>query len=164
MILTYKNFSQIIFPAFRLPSSNWSTTDGLVFLDGKILDDRNMEGKTLGARRLQTPFQNLLPLKHCATSAIGLIKNSESAYIDNEGRLFLYKKTKMVSLRFYRIRKVLRKEVSSVLWVQNINFGIRIPRPPPSQCNWAGFLHIQNNPWMLYEYSVEKPKDTRRKI
>lgn len=164
MILTYHNFGKIVFPAFKLPSSNWSTVDGLVFLDGKILDDRNMEGQTLGARRLQTPFSNLINLKKCVTSAVGLIKNAESAYIDNAGHLFLYKKTLMVPLRFYQIRKILRKEVSSVLWVHGINFGIRIPRPPPSHCNWAGFLHIQNQPWMLYEYSSEKPKDTRRKI
>jgi len=39
------------FPLYILPHDNWSFADGLLFLDGQIVDDRNMEGNTLGKRR-----------------------------------------------------------------------------------------------------------------
>lgn len=63
MILSFKDISRIKFPVYVLPSSNWQETDGLLFLDGKILDDRNMSGATLGIRRLQTPHKGVQPLK-----------------------------------------------------------------------------------------------------
>jgi hypothetical protein len=29
---------------------------------------------------------------------------------------------------------------------------------------WAGILHLNNAPWVLYEYSENKESDTRRKV
>ena len=52
MVITYKTIGHIAFPAFPLPSSNWEEQDGLLYLDNKLLDDKNMKGKTLGRRRL----------------------------------------------------------------------------------------------------------------
>lgn len=164
MIITYRDFKRLEFPVFKLKSNNWYTADGLVFLDGEILDDRNMEGKTLGARRLQSPFTNLYQLKECCQTSLALMKNTSGNYVDNLGRIFVYTKTKMVSLKYYKIRKIERKDTLSILWAENVNFGVRIPRPPPAECTWAGFLHIQDKPWMLYEYAVEKCKNTQRKI
>ena len=51
MVITYKTLGHIAFPAFPLPSSNWEEQDGLLYLDNKLLDDKNMKGKTLGRRR-----------------------------------------------------------------------------------------------------------------
>ena len=82
MVITYKNFGHVAFPAFPLPSSNWEEQDGLLYLDNKLLDDKNMKGKTLGRRRLQTPFKDLIPLKASVTDTIGLIKHGNSAFID----------------------------------------------------------------------------------
>ena len=90
MVITYKQFNRVSFPIFKLPSDNWSEQDGLVYLDGALLDDRNMVGETLGIRRLQTPFKELLELKKSLLDVIGLIKQPPSAYIDNSGSLFTY--------------------------------------------------------------------------
>ena len=74
MIVTYKTLDRVEFPVFILPSSNWDLTDGLLYLDGELVDDRNMSGKTLGQRRLQTPHKGLLPLKKSVNSLVGILK------------------------------------------------------------------------------------------
>jgi len=46
MVITYKQFKKLDFPLFLLESSNWETVDGLIMLDGKVIDERNMTGET----------------------------------------------------------------------------------------------------------------------
>lgn len=164
MILTYKNIRNITFPIYKLPNNNWYSVDGLVYLDGVLLDDTNQEGYTIGIRRIRSPFKDFLPLKNAITDPIGLFKNSRGSYIDIAGKLFIYEKTKIAGLKYYKIRKVQRKDTCSTLWLEGINFSFTIPRPPNPEYEWAGVLHLDGKPWMLYEYSERKCKDTRRKI
>lgn len=164
MLITYKEFPLITFPVYPLPNDNWYSQDGLLFLNGEILDDRNQTGETLGHRRLQTPFKNLVPLRNSINSEIGIIKQYKPQYIDNAGKLFLYEKTKFVPLKYHKIKKVERKEVASLLFLHGIKFPFIVPRPPPVDCKWAGVLYLGKDPWLLYEYSEEKLKDTRRKV
>ena len=63
MVVTFRTINKITFPVFVLGSDNWSTQDGLVYLDGLLLDDKNIVANTLGKRRLLTPFKNLYQLK-----------------------------------------------------------------------------------------------------
>ena len=164
MVITYKTFGHITFPAFLLPSSDWEEQDGLLFIENKLVDDKNMKGKTLGIRRLQTPFKELLPLKGSVSDALGLIKQRKNYFIDNDGTPFLYEKTRSASLKYYKIRKVERKNSASVVWLKGINFPFKIPRPPTADTSWAGVLHLSGIPWMLYEYSEFEKSDTRRKV
>lgn len=164
LVITYKEFDRVSFPIFKLPSANWSEQDGLVYLDGSLLDDRNMPGETLGIRRLQTPFKDLIVLKKSLLDVIGLIKQPPSAYVDNVGFLFTYEKTTMASLKYHKIRKVERKDVATILWLKDINFPFKQKRPPLPENTWAGVLYIQGIPWLIYEFSETKKSDTRRKI
>lgn len=164
MILTYKSFANLEFPVFRLPSDNWDSHDGLLFIDDELVDDKNMPGDTLGKRRLQTPFKELLPLKKAATSYISMIKTPAGHYIDNKGRVFTYEKTLVCPLKYFRIKEVVRKDVASVLYLRGIKKPFTIPRPPALEMQWAGVLYLHGFPWQPYEYSREKLKDTRRKI
>ena len=135
MIVTYKEIKKIKFPVFILPNSNWELVDGLLLIDNQVVDDKNMPGASLGIRRLQTHFTELVPLKHSIESLIGILK-----------------------------QKVEKKGVASVLWLKDINFPFTIPRPPPQEKTWAAVLHMGGLPWLLYEYSEERLKDTRRKV
>ena len=74
MVITYKHLLKLEFPIYILPHDDWSFSDGLLFLDGKVVDDTNMEGNTIGKRRLQTPFTDLFPLKSQLDSFQGLLK------------------------------------------------------------------------------------------
>lgn len=164
MVITFRSIKKIEFPVYRLPSSNWEITDGLLFVDDKLADDKNMPGRTLGLRRLQTPFDKLLVLRHKLDTLAGIIKQPSPYFIDTLGRPFIYEKTQLCSLKYYKISKIEKKEVNAVLWVNGINFPFTIPRPPESGMLWAGILHFHGLPWILYEYSETKLKDTRRKV
>ena len=164
MIITYRDIERIHFPVFNLPNGNWQLLDGLLFLDDLILDDKNMRGDTLGKRRLQTPHENLFNLKKSLNTHIGLIKSRDKHFIDSKGTPFIYEKTKMCPIKYHSIRKVERREIGSVLFLNGIHTKFIIPRPPPSDCNWAGVLYIYNMPWMLYSYSTERLKNSRKKV
>ena len=164
MIITYNNIKKVRFPVYKLPSSNWQLIDGILFLDNEVLDDKNMPGSSIGIRRLQTPFDELFPLKHSLPSLVGIIKQNTKTFIDSNGVPFIYQKTRNASLKYYKIRKIERKEVASVLWLKDVKQPFTIPRPPPDGKTWAGVLHLGPWPWLLYEYSEERLKDTRRKV
>ena len=54
---------KIKFPIWVINSDNIWEQDGILFIDEKVLDDRNQKGDTIGKRRLQTPLKNLFNLK-----------------------------------------------------------------------------------------------------
>ena len=58
MVISYSNILKVRFPVYQLGSGNWERQDGLLFIEGNIVDDKNMPGDTLGIRRLQTPHKN----------------------------------------------------------------------------------------------------------
>lgn len=165
MVINWKKLGSIQFPIFALPSSNWEERDGLLFVDNRIVDDKNMTGKTLGMRRLQTPMKDLLPLRGSIAAPISLVRQQRiKNFIDNKGTPFIYEKTTWSSLKYYKIRKVERKDIASVLWLKGVSFPFKVPRPPEESLSWAGVLHVGDIPWILYEYSETKQPDTRRKV
>ena len=164
MIVTYKTLDRVEFPVFILPSSNWDLTDGLLYLDGELVDDRNMSGKTLGQRRLQTPHKGLLPLKKSVNSLVGILKQYPHSFIDSKGVPFIYQKTVMLQLKYRKIRKIERKTTASLIWIKDCNWPFTIPRPPAPEMLWAGVLFMKGLPWIIYEYSETDKKSTRRKV
>jgi len=155
---------ELAFPVYQIPSDNWTYSDGLLFIDDKLVDDTNMPGDTLGVRRVQTPFRELMPLSRSLINHVGILKQANKNFIDSRGDPFIYYKTFFSKLKYYKIRKVDRKGVASLLWVHGIKTPFTIPRPPEDGRFWAGILHLGDIPYLLYEYSEEKLKDTRRKI
>lgn len=163
--ITYKDIHKVTFPVYILPNSNWASRDGLLYVDNAILDDKNMPGETLGIRRLQTPMRGLQPLRKMCNSFVGLIKEpSGRAYIDSAGKVFTYQKTKMCLLKYLRIKRIEKKTVASVIWVYGVNSPFIVPRPPAENYMWAGILHLDELPWILYDFSKIKHKDSRRKV
>ena len=97
MVIQYKSINKVRFPVYSMPSSNWNRQDGLLFLDGQIVDDRNMSGDSLGIRRLQTPHKNLFPLRYQIDNFRGLLKANKNTFIDTHGIPFIYEKTEFCS-------------------------------------------------------------------
>ena len=163
--ITHKNLKRVEFPVFLIPTDEHYSKDGLIFIEGRIVDDRNMPGETLGLRRIQTPFKKLLPLRRGVDSYIGIFKQKgNQAFIDSLGRIFRYEKTKMIPLKYHKIRKVVKEGTYSSVWVSNFSFPFVVPRPPKQGYIWAGVLHLNGQPWLLYDYAETKQRDTRRKI
>jgi hypothetical protein len=164
MALTYSKLNRIKFPIYEMPSDNWSKADGLLFLDDKIVDDKNQSGDTLGLRRLQTPHRNLFELKKQYDNFSGLIKNADKCFIDTNGTPFTYEKTQWCTLKYHRIKNVSRKNDFSLLYLDGVKFPFVVPRPPADEIRYAGILYYGLHPWTLYEYSETSLKDTRRKV
>ena len=164
MLVTFRDFTKITFPAFLMDSSNWEISDGLFFCEGKLVDDYNQMGTTIGARRMQTPFKDKYELKKAVSAPNGLMKQNTKYFVDSKGKTFIYEKTKIVPLKYMKIKKVERKSYATLIWVKGHNAPFTVPRPPEDGNTWAGVLHLHGIPWMLYEYSDEKLKDTRRKV
>jgi len=165
MVVTFREIDKIDFPVYLLPSDNWEVIDGLVYVDGYLLDDRNMPGKSIGIRRLQTPMRDLLEIKKSISTIVGLAKQSGNApYVDTSGKLFIYEKTLKCRLKYHKITAIERKEVATRITVQGVDTAFRVPRPPHPDVEWAGVLYFHGLPWKLYEFSVDRKPDTHRKI
>lgn len=163
--MTYKGFKNIKFPIYILPSGNWFFSGKVLFLDNLVLDDRSMPGKTLGQRRLQCDRHDLLKLKKSIKDLIGLIKLSHYKYfIDSNGTPFHYSKTLSIPLICYRIRSIDRKNSASLLWVYDIPQPFTLQRPLIGDPFWVRVLHINNLPWLIYDYVAEFKTPSYRRI
>jgi len=157
--------ADLTFPLFILPeTSDIEEIDGILFADGKCLDDKNTPGSTLGRRRLRTPYPNIFPLNKAVHDIPSLLKSSAKRFINEKGQVFSYEKSRMVPLKYHLIKKVQNKESASLVWIEDINFPFEVPRPPDSDMLWAGILYEKSYPWLLYEFSEQMKKDTKRKI
>ena len=89
----------IKFPIYVIGTEEVETVDNVVFADGRVVDDKNMSGKTIGKRRLETDLPNLYPLRYMIESKVGLVKHRGYIYIDSGGKLFSYKKENFFSVK-----------------------------------------------------------------
>ena len=128
------------------------------------MDDKNLSGDTLGKRRLQTYFRDLVPLPKAVDNVTAIIKQPGGSYIDSKGKCFVYEKTKWGRVKYYKIKDIEYRENLCVLRLRGVRFAFTIPRPPAIGFNWVGVMHIDNHPWVLYEYAHEKLPDLRRKV
>lgn len=152
------------FPLWQLPSSNWYWADRVLFLDGRVLDERNMPGKTLGVRRLQCGRRDLHPLGRALVDIPSLLQSKVKSFIDCTGRPFIYEKTYSSKLTCYKIKRIDKKDSASLLWVHGVNHPFTIPRPPVDNPGWARILHLGPSPWLLYDYAHEVVKPTYRRV
>tara|TARA_R110001592_G_scaffold85724_3_gene253247 strand:- start:84 stop:575 length:492 start_codon:yes stop_codon:yes gene_type:complete len=163
VVVTYRKLKSIEFPIFLLPHEDWSFCDGLMFMDGKVVDDRNQQDDSLGKRRLFTPHP-LFPLTRSVDSMQGLLKQDVKTFIDNSGRPFIYEKVKRCTLRYYKIKKKELRDTYTLLWLEGVSTPFSVVRPPEADILFAGVLLLHGLPWILYEYSETAKKDTWRKV
>lgn len=147
-----------------MPSDNWYSVDGLLYVDEKLVDDKNMSGDTLGKRRLQTYFRELLPLPRAADNITAMVKQPGGPYIDTTGKCFIYEKTKFGKIRYHKIKDIDYRGNLCVLRVRGIKSAFTIPRPPKPGFTWVGILYLNGLPWILYEYAKKGLPSMRRKV
>lgn len=155
---------EIKFPIFAIRSESIKTIDGVVFADGKVLDNKNINRDTLGGRRLLNPLKNLYPLRRVYWDIEGLLNSKKYIFIDYEGNIFNYIKNKFHPLKFHKILKVIDKQTCSVLVLEGVQIKFTVKRPPPDGFEWAGIIYNHKDPWLLYCYSENFKKESRRKV
>ena len=154
----------LIFPLFVIHTDNVEEIDGILWIEDQVLDDKNMSGKTLGLRRIQSPMKSVYPLKYMIEDEIGLMKHRGTTFIDTEGKVINYEKTRSLKLKYHKIAKREKKGIATVLWLKDVPFPFAEKSPPDIEITWAGVLYDHGIPWKIYDFSEEKKKDTWRKI
>lgn len=164
MIVTFQHFHNLKFPLFVLPSDDWWEQDRVLFLGNRVIDEKNMPGETLGVRRLQSHRKDLLPLTKAITSLPDLIQCKTKFFIDSEGNPFIYNKTYNSRLKTHRIKRIERKEIASLLWIEGVPSPFTIAHPPAGHPPFVRMLQYEGAPWIVYDYVRRQVKDTYRKV
>ena len=157
-------YDALEFPLFVVHTDNVELIDGILWVEGQVLDDTNMKGNTIGIRRLKSPMNGMYPLKYMVDDIPSLLKHQGKHYIDNSGFFFTKEKKHKVGLKYHKILRVEKKTIASVLWIKDCPFPFTLKRPLPENASWAGVLYKEGIPWILYDISEEKKKDTWRKV
>ena len=157
-------YDKIKFPIYPIHTDEIILADGILWIENQVLDDKNMKGKTLGLRRLQSPMKSMYPIKYMIKDIRAYLDHQGKYYIDNIGYFFTKVKTTKVDLKYHKILRVDQKIVVSILWVKDCPFPFNLERPLRKAQSWAGILYREGIPWLLYDTSAEKKKNSWRKI
>jgi len=129
------DYDNIDFPVFVLHTDNIELIDGILWIDNQVLDDKNMLGKTLGIRRLQSPMKSLYPLKYMLENESDLLHHQGKFYIDSSGFFFAKSKTTTTQLKYHKIMRVEKKTIASRLWIKDCPFPFPLKRPLPENAS-----------------------------
>ena len=166
----YKTIFTIDFPVFTITKNykNIWTKDKITYIETEsgvyVLDNKNMQGDTLGQRRLRLKSFDMYIPRKVIHSVTQLIKSKHRTFIDNNGIVFKYLKQTLVPLKYYEVSKVVNKpKIGCILYFKDIDNPIIVPCKQAYGINYVGFL-ITKIGYILYEYSEEIKGDTWRKI
>lgn len=161
--LNFKQINKAIkFPVYEIPSEDIYSEDGLLFLNGKVLDDRNQSGATLGERRLKTPHTKA-KLIRAYPNFIDMLKSNQMLYIDSKGMPFRYERTKSCEIISKRITKKISQDTHSIIRVEGVNNLFVVSRYPQAE-QYAQIIYFDKMPWRLYGMSEKKLETFRKKL
>lgn len=169
MLLKIKDFSDINFPIFTITPSYKRIWDefNVKYIETAsgvyILDNMNLSGETLGERRLQIKHGSRYIPRKAYYSITQLIKSNNKTYIDNTGRVFTYRKTRNVPLKYYKVMDVVSTEGGCILSFKGVNFKLRTNCREAYDVHYVGLLSTDIG-YILYDVSDMKKRDTTRKI
>lgn len=107
---------------FRLGERKPEQNSGLVFyyteyidndnissINIRLVDDANLNGKTLGLRRLKLRSEKLFPIRTAIYFLADLVKLAKTTtwFIDNSGRVFQYTKNTRAKLTTKKVKNIL---------------------------------------------------------
>jgi hypothetical protein len=168
-MLSSKSLMDIEFPIFTITPSYKRIWDefNITYIETEsgtyILDNKNLEGNTLGERRLKIKTGLRYIPRKAYYNITQLIKSKTMTYIDNTGCVFTYRKTRNVPLRYYKVKDVVSTEEGCILSFKDINFKLRISCGEAYSFNYIGLLDTDMG-YILYDTSDLKKRDTYRKI
>jgi hypothetical protein len=169
--------NEIQFPVYLIGKEKPQEHDGVLFFhrsdrEGNdtilIVDDKNWHDETLAQRRLKIMMLRedaLFKITQSIFFISDLIKLSSPStwFIDNLGKLFIYKKSKSVELIFKKIESTIRINTGgAIIIAEGIETRFKCLYAPNNE-KFVGLLKIGRG-YILYGIYDEKPNDTRRMI
>lgn len=161
--ITFKQLKKVVFPIYRIPFDDIYEMDGLVKVGGFLLDDRNQIGTTIGIRRLQSPHK-LLRLNFIVRDVSELLLSKKRLFIDTKGFIFIYRKTRRLTVIPHKILKISHKDTYSVLTISGVYFPILVNIPPPEGFMWINIVYFGKIPSLPYNYSATNCKPFKRML
>jgi hypothetical protein len=161
----FKDVKNISYPVFKLKENIWYEQDGVLFSgEGKVLDDTNMPGATLGVRRLQCGRKDLLRLRRAYPDFASMLQSKATCFIDSKGEPFIYCKTMNSPLVYHKVSKIELKDTCTVIKLAKIPYSFKLPRPPYGDAAWARVLYYRGAPWILYDFASSRGRDSYKRV
>jgi len=140
--------------------------DGEVDPKTAIIDDTSVVGNSLAMRRLQLKNvgTHLHKLKHAVFFLGDMVKLSKGGtwFIDSEGYVFEYRKTKKVPLVFKPISQVIpMKTGGAVIEIQGVGTRFKTLYAPKPTEKYAGLLLVGTGYLLYGVYEEEHPSTVR---
>jgi hypothetical protein len=178
------NLQDIVFPVFKIGIHKPEQENGLVFYyheqhentdDGvitqlkyKIVDDKNLPGKTLAQRRLQLTVDevNLAKIENAIYFLGDLVKLADPKvwFMDSLGKLFQYKRSIQAKLNFYKIKTIIPIKTGGVIIeCETMLQRFKALYRPEIDKEYAGILEFGKNK-VLYGFYDKKYNSTWRKV
>ena len=165
MYKQFENIKSIKFPVYLLKTADWYKQDGVLFdADGSVIDDSNMPGKTIGVRRIQCGRTDLTKIKKAYTDFNSMLQSKKKIFVDSAGVPFVYLKTVNSPLIHHSVKRIEPKEDICLIWLNAVPYPMSIPRPPYGDARWARILYYKGSPWMLYDFTSERGKDSHKRV
>lgn len=166
--MQHKKLTDIKFPIYAITSSYLKIWEefGVLYIrttKDKVLDNKNIQGSTLGSRRAKISEDSLYKLRGTIFSVPQLLNSKYKTYIDTNGLVFKYNKHSFVPLVYHKVKKVIKKEDGCIVSFKDTTYMAKMPYRDAIRIKYAGILHTQLGD-ILYEYTEEKKKNTRKKI
>ncbi len=167
--IQHKNLANIEFPLYTITMNYKNIWEefNILYIETPsgiyILDNKNLDGNTVGKRRLKINNSKKYMPRSTISTVAQLIKSNNSTFIDNTGIVFKYKKTKLVPLKYYAAKEVIKLNDYCIVILKGIDYPIKTNCRDAYGIEYVGLLHT-NMGYILYEFSDERRKDTRRKI
>lgn len=142
--------------------------DGTLYHRYRVLDDTNIDGATLGIRRLKIKEAGgrLLPIRRATYLVADMIRVSKPTtwFVDNMGKVFQYKKERSITLECRKITKIIPNEnnIGSILEVHGLTQRFKINKSNIYQ-GYAGLL-VMGRGHMLYDLYDKPFKRTVRRV
>lgn len=167
---------QIQFPVYLLGTRQPETEGSLVFLrfkifdkeEVRIIDDTSITGKDYKQRRLFL-FSKGVPLLKINKALFyfnDLLKfsNPQMFFIDSNGTIFNYRKSKTYKVYFHKIKQIIPDGVGGgVVECFNIKQRFKLLHLPPDTMKWAALFHIGTS-FLLYGVYEEYREPLTRKL
>ncbi len=143
-------------------------SDGDVYVKHLVVDDTSVPGNSLAMRRLQLKNIgiDLAKLRHAVFFLGDMIKLSKGGtwFIDSNGYVFEYRKTKRVPLVFKNISQIIPiKTGGAIVEVQGVGTRFKVLHAPNPQIKYAGLLLVGTG-YLLYGLYEDKLMDTVRMV
>jgi hypothetical protein len=175
------DLSKISFPVYHIGNREPLVDDGVVyFVSGmdsntedatyrlSILDDKNVEGKSLAERRLLLSTQGVSLRR--ITKAIFFLSDfiklakGSSWFIDSLGYVFKYKKSRTVKLTYKKVVKIIPlQQGGALVEIEGVPGRHKTLFKPTSTKPYAGVL-VDGHTFIFYGLYDRKYKDSHRMI